>query len=578
MLVEVMNDNRSPFNASGTEVFSDREMNDLFQNFDFSGSSVGLSADLPAGIKLEDAADMSAAPFLQRAALFTPAELTVGTEAWYTSPPQDPAAFLPYTDPHLYSHCRPPPPEQDHDSSGSEHTNQRSKKEKSSEKGTHSETERKRRDLMNEKISQLKELVPGFEQAKPNKVTVLGKAVEYMQELKQGNVKLERDTEDLRAEISRLRKLSLRERGRFDSESEGDRKRSNLFDLPLPLATDSLSKHHEHASETLSLPDMTLKQFIAAALRITMENLIVTDPNVVGHPIVYSSTGFQRMTQYSEKEIVGRNCRFLQGTATDRGVTMEIGRAIRDRKEYLAEILNYRKDGTPFWNLVYINPVVDADDRPIVFIGVQFDITSSKNCPDRMLQMKGSRNGNRLEAWVTPRVKVAQAQKKARLLDYDPDSPPAGSTLDAPSPEAAGLICGATPNEELKEFLASVLNMAMNSLIVIDGKGTGEKGTGRGTIVHVNNGFCRMTGYSREDALGKRLSFLEGPASDTNAVRAIARCLDDRRPNNLLTEVVHYRKDGSTFWDLISVTAVPDTHGEVALFIILNFDVSNSRC
>nr|AML78284.1 putative LOV domain-containing protein [Gloeochaete wittrockiana] len=503
------------------------------------------------------------------------------------------------------------------------------------EKGTHSETERKRRDLMNEKIAQLKDLVPGFEQSKPNKVTVLGKAVDYMTELKNNNQKLQHDLEDLRAQITKFKKLSIsRRRDTYEEEDEvsslssvgsggggndGRNKRAaNLFDIP--AAMEIIPRHSDthDAGPLQSLPDLNLKQFIAAALRIAMENLIITDPNIVGHPIVFASPGFQRMTGYTEKEIVGRNCRFLQGSGTDRVITMEIGRAIRDKREYLAEILNYRKDGTPFWNLVYINPVVGANGRTIVFVGVQFDITAARTSPDRAIQVHTMQNMNvkEVEEAVAPSaprrfvVPSSQGTKRQRIdhsstNGFAPAPVPAPiqlptssititnisspttsepSSPDTPSCSALALTepIGppspiSQPSQELKDFLASVLHMSMQALVVVDGKGVPDVGVGgRGTLLHVSTGFCQMTGFNREDVLGHRYSsLLAGPQTDPARTRMIDAALDNVRPCSVLTEILHYRKDGTSFWNLVSITGVPDTHGEAALWLILNFDVTS---
>nr|AML77546.1 putative LOV domain-containing protein [Cyanoptyche gloeocystis] len=433
-------------------------------------------------------------------------------------------------------------------------------------KGSHSETERKRRDLMNEKISQLKNLVPGFDQQKPNKVTVLGKAVEFMQLLKAKNEKLVRDTEELRAELERLRLVT--KQGSKEGEEDPRRVRlPNLFEVP--VITEAIPRSVDDKGSII-IPDLTLKQFVAVALKKSLENLIVTDPNIVGHPIVFASTGFQRLSGYSEREIIGRNCRFLQGNETDRGVTQEIGHAIRERRQLLCEILNYRKDGTQFWNLLYITPVCDAAGKPLVFLGCQFDITSSRS------------GGKVVIRSVQDIIPAAEGLMSSGVLADFPAQPTKKQRTVYADNGALQMI----PNQELKGFLGSVLFMAMHNMVVISAKGCrgvedfgcGAKDCyGRGKIIFASEGFLSMMGYDQTDVLGQKMSFFEGPGTDRNSSDAVKRCVESRRHSPLVTEILHTRKDRTTFWNLVLVSPVPDANGDSALFIVLCFDITYAR-
>ena len=81
---------------------------------------------------------------------------------------------------------------------------------------------------------------------------------------------------------------------------------------------------------------------------------LLTDPRLDDHPIVYVNEPFLEMTGYSADEVLGRNCRFLQGEDTDEAAIDELRRAIADERPATVELVNYRKDGTPFWNQVHI--------------------------------------------------------------------------------------------------------------------------------------------------------------------------------------------------------------------------------
>lgn len=95
-------------------------------------------------------------------------------------------------------------------------------------------------------------------------------------------------------------------------------------------------------------------------------------------PLVYVNGGFERLTGYDADEAVGRNCRFLQGEATDPTTVERVGEALDAGRPVSVELLNYRKDGTPFWNYLQINPIEDESGDVTHFLGFQTDVTARK--------------------------------------------------------------------------------------------------------------------------------------------------------------------------------------------------------
>lgn len=108
---------------------------------------------------------------------------------------------------------------------------------------------------------------------------------------------------------------------------------------------------------------------------------IVTDPRLPDNPIVAANRAFCELTGYSEGEIIGRNCRFLAGPETEPWRTEEIRAAIAERRPGLTELINYRRDGTPFRNAVMIAPVFDDKGELEYFIGSQMDAGDSPDAP-----------------------------------------------------------------------------------------------------------------------------------------------------------------------------------------------------
>nr|AML76779.1 putative LOV domain-containing protein [Fontinalis antipyretica] len=115
---------------------------------------------------------------------------------------------------------------------------------------------------------------------------------------------------------------------------------------------------------------------IGASLAHHEYNFVLTDPRLPDHPIVFASEGFLRMSGYERHQVMGQNCRFLQGPDTDRGTVAEIRDAIREERACQVRILNYNKEGTAFWNLFHLAPVFASDGRVVHYVGVQTPIAN----------------------------------------------------------------------------------------------------------------------------------------------------------------------------------------------------------
>lgn len=105
--------------------------------------------------------------------------------------------------------------------------------------------------------------------------------------------------------------------------------------------------------------------------------MILTDPNQDDDPIVFTNRAFLDLTDYGIDEVVGRNCRFLQGPATEPNHVDEIRAALRDNRDLTIEITNHRRDGTPFVNALFIGPVFDGEGRLRYRFGSQIDVTEA---------------------------------------------------------------------------------------------------------------------------------------------------------------------------------------------------------
>ncbi|KAL0941675.1 blue light receptor [Colletotrichum truncatum] len=103
----------------------------------------------------------------------------------------------------------------------------------------------------------------------------------------------------------------------------------------------------------------------------------LTNPAIADNPIVYASDGFVKVTGFSRSEIIPRNCRFLQGAHTDRGPVRRLKTAIEEGKESVELILNYKKNGDPFWNLLYVAPLYNESGKLAFFLGGQINCSTT---------------------------------------------------------------------------------------------------------------------------------------------------------------------------------------------------------
>lgn len=123
-----------------------------------------------------------------------------------------------------------------------------------------------------------------------------------------------------------------------------------------------------------------------AAVETTRMPMIVTDPKRPDNPIIFANNAFIDMTGYSRDEIVGSNCRFLQGPETDPAAVKQVREAIAANNEVAVELVNYKKDGSAFWNALFISPVYNESGELIYFFASQLDVSRRRDAEDGLRQ------------------------------------------------------------------------------------------------------------------------------------------------------------------------------------------------
>ena len=153
-------------------------------------------------------------------------------------------------------------------------------------------------------------------------------------------------------------------------EDETNTRQTDQADLELDPAA-----HRPIANVDIAALGIDAANLFEQSVEQTRMAITVVDPHQDDNPIIYANRAFTELTGYARDEIVGRNCRFLQGRGTDPSDIQAIRDVIASREVRVVEVLNYRKDGTAFWNSLHIGPVYNGDGRLTHFYGSQWDIT-----------------------------------------------------------------------------------------------------------------------------------------------------------------------------------------------------------
>ncbi len=162
-----------------------------------------------------------------------------------------------------------------------------------------------------------------------------------------------------------------------------------------------------------ALPDR--RDLALLAVEKTRMPMMVSDPRQPDNPIVLANQAFLDLTGYASEEVIGRNCRFLQGPETSAAAIQQIRDDVAAGRDTDLEMLNYRKDGTPFWNALHINPLRDDDGTIVYYFASQQDITHQRE----MSKIKAAELGLLREVDHRARNALALVQGIVRLSRAD---------------------------------------------------------------------------------------------------------------------------------------------------------------
>nr|AML79667.1 putative LOV domain-containing protein [Selaginella lepidophylla] len=394
------------------------------------------------------------------------------------------------------------------------------------------------------------------------------------------------------------------------------------------------SEEHEGRTDSTSVPRVSKE--LKEALSTFQQTFVVSDATKADYPILYASAGFYNMTGYTSKEVIGRNCRFLQGSGTDPIDVSKIRDALREGQSFCGRLLNYKKDGTPFWNLLTIAPIKDENGKILKYIGMQVEVSKStegkkesalrpNGLPESLIRydarqkdkavhsvtelveavkrphpliepvaergpapsISGSERNNSIpRRHSLPDVsevigKTGKSKRRSsgffNLLRFSKSDHPHEQTMDISEPE---LITSTIEEEETLESLdidrAEEIRKGFDLATTLERIEKNfvitDPRLPDNPIIFASDSFLELTEYTREEILGRNCRFLQGAGTDVETVKKIRDAIKEQR--DITVQLLNYTKSGKPFWNLFHLQAMKDNQGELQYFIGVQLDGS----
>ena len=384
------------------------------------------------------------------------------------------------------------------------------------------------------------------------------------------------------------------------------------------------------------------RDLLIAAIEAADSSIVIADMTSEDFPLIYVNQGFLQLTGYEEEEVIGQNCRFLQfyddneNRDFQRSKIEEIRKAVTEGNSTNVVLRNYRKDGSFFYNDLYLTPVYERE-RLVAFIGVQNNITERvltrqkfvereritnsflaatdaligivelppsapirhKLLNDRaakffQVESKETEDVTIASLNLSPEIKTQwesafercwQTQEAVKFdcsLERSGESRYLQVTINSIKAESSAIprCCYVakditdlnTAQTHLRLMKAAVENIHESVVVTQPGLNKDEN---QPKIIYVNKAFTEMTGYKSEEAIGKTPRMLQGDLSDPGVLERLRTTLIDRQ--SFRGETINYRKNGQPFVVEWNIASIQDEDDEVAYWVAAQRDVTRRR-
>jgi PAS domain S-box-containing protein len=130
-----------------------------------------------------------------------------------------------------------------------------------------------------------------------------------------------------------------------------------------------------------------IPQILSKILDSSVNGITLADPDQEDMPLVYVNKAFEDMTGYTKEEVVGKNCRFMQGKDRDQEARYKMQEAIKNEQPVEITFKNYRKDGELFFNHLEMSPLFDSNGKLLYYLGVQLDVTQQVHAEEEIKRL-----------------------------------------------------------------------------------------------------------------------------------------------------------------------------------------------
>lgn len=367
-----------------------------------------------------------------------------------------------------------------------------------------------------------------------------------------------------------------------------------------------------------------LVEYITEILDQANIGITVTDPKQPDNPIIYANQSFRDKYNYKEEDYLGKNCRFLQGKDTQQQSSKDIKKALEQEKAISTIIRNYKKNGELVYNQITISPIYDSENKLNFFLGVQKDITKLHNLLEqtktteslanigywelnldtdvfywsdkvyKLFEMNKNILNPTYESFLDvihpdDKKKVDTAYKKSlitkekstikhRLLlndgriKYVEEKFESYTDKDGKPFKFVGTIQDITYIKNMELELQNTLSFLKSHKLAIDESSIVSKSDKEGIITYVNDNFCKISGYTKDEVIGKAHSIIKHP---DNPDKLFCDLWSTIKAKNVWKKIIKNQdKSGKSYWVDTTILPILDQNNNIEEYIAIRYDVT----